>query len=54
MNIACKLGEDLAEQGEILLTPSAREALGDGHDWSFKDDSVSISGLDLAFSRVVR
>ena len=32
MNVACKLGEDLAEQGEILLTAAAHEALGDSTD----------------------
>ena len=47
MNIACKLGEDLAERGEILLTAAAHEAIQDA-DWvKFSDWSVSISGLDL-------
>jgi adenylate cyclase len=54
MNVACKLGEDLAEQGEILLTPSAREALGATGDWQFEDSSVRISGLDLTSYRLVR
>ena len=54
MNIACKLGEDLAEQGEILLTAAAREAIGDGGDWQFEDSSVRISGLDLTAYKLVR
>ncbi|HZO29789.1 MAG TPA: adenylate/guanylate cyclase domain-containing protein [Chloroflexota bacterium] len=54
MNVACKLGEDLAEQGEILLTAAAREAIGDGGPWQFEDSSVRISGLDLTAYKVVR
>jgi adenylate cyclase len=54
MNVACKLGEDLAEQGEILLTASAREAIGASKDWQFEDSSVRISGLDLTAYKVVR
>ena len=54
MNVACKLGEDIAEQGEILLTASAHEALGEGGDWRFVDASVRISGLDLTSYKLVR
>ncbi len=54
MNVACKLGEDLAEQGEILLTASAHEALGTGTTWQFEDSSVRISGLDLTAYKLVR
>ena len=54
MNIACKLGEDLAEQGEILLTASAHEAIGGGTTWQFEDWSVRISGLDLTAYKLVR
>jgi len=54
MNVACKLGEDLAEQGEILLTASAHEAMGDGGPWQFEDSSVRISGLDLTAYKLVR
>jgi class 3 adenylate cyclase len=54
MNVACKLGEDLAEQGEILLTASAHEAIGEGGAWSFEDSSVRISGLDLTAYKLVR
>ena len=54
MNVACKLGEDLAEQGEILLTASAREAVGSGGDWQFEDSSARISGLDLRAYKLAR
>ena len=45
-NLAAKLGEDLAERGEILLTSAAFEKFeGDKQDWERID--FSISGLDL-------
>ncbi|MBE9095245.1 adenylate/guanylate cyclase domain-containing protein [Tychonema sp. LEGE 07203] len=51
-NLASKLGEDLAERGEILLTSAAFENLeGDKQDWERVD--FSISGLELvAYKRV--
>ena len=52
MNLACKLGEDLAERGEVLLTPRAREALGDA-TWRFVARQFSISGLDLPAFRLL-
>lgn len=54
MNVACKLGEDLAEQGEVLLTEAAREALGQSDEWDFEDFSVRISGLDLRGYKLTR
>jgi class 3 adenylate cyclase len=54
MNIACKLGEDIADQGEVLLTMAAREAIGESEKWKFEDSSVRISGLDLISYRLVR
>ncbi|MBE9161426.1 MULTISPECIES: adenylate/guanylate cyclase domain-containing protein [Microcoleaceae] len=45
-NLASKLGEDLAERGEILLTSAAFENLeGEKEDWERVD--FSISGLEL-------
>ncbi len=45
-NLASKLGEDLAERGEILLTFAAFENLeSDKQDWERVD--FSISGLEL-------
>jgi adenylate cyclase len=54
MNVACKLGEDLAERGEILLTASAHQALGEGSTLRFEELTVQISGLDLNGYRMVR
>ena len=54
MNVACKLGEDLAERGEILLTAAAHEMLKGSKTWTFEDSSVTISGLDLTSYRLVR
>lgn len=46
LNLAAKLGEDLAERGEILLTESAFEQLErQPEDWQKVE--FSISGLDL-------
>ena len=52
-NLASKLGEDLAEQGEILLTNSAFEKFeGKKEDWEKVE--FSISGLELvAYKRVI-
>ncbi|WP_293125426.1 adenylate/guanylate cyclase domain-containing protein [Microcoleus sp. bin38.metabat.b11b12b14.051] len=52
-NLAAKLGEDLAERGEILLTAAAYEKLtGDKQDWEKME--LSISGLELvAYKRVL-
>ena len=52
-NLASKLGEDLAERGEILLTSAAFENLeGDKQDWQKME--LSISGLELvAYKRLV-
>jgi adenylate cyclase len=54
MNIACKLGEDLAERGEVLLTVSAHDAIERAEEWEFEDYSASISGLDVTAFKLVR
>jgi adenylate cyclase len=46
MNLASKLGEDLAGPSEILLTPAARAALPAGR-YRFKKALFTISGMDL-------
>ena len=51
MNLACKLGEDLARRGEILLTEAAyREVNHFPGLWESID--LSISGVDLAAHKV--
>jgi len=51
MNVACKLGEDLAERGEVLLTSAAYESLPPGSVNAARR-SVSISGLTLDYFQV--
>ncbi len=53
MNLACKLGEDLARRGEVLLTPSAYAAL-QSPPWVFEPASFSISGIEFTAYRLVR
>ena len=47
VNIASKLGEDLASQGEILLAESVHELLPASHPWTLTPVVFSISGLEL-------
>ncbi|MDB5081674.1 MAG: putative adenylate/guanylate cyclase [Chloroflexi bacterium] len=51
MNLASKLGEDLAESMEILLTESAAAALPDGH-YPLEPLTYNISGLELKCFRL--
>ncbi len=46
VNVACKLGEDLARPGEILLTAAARERLGTC-PYSLSEQLASVTGLEL-------
>jgi adenylate cyclase len=50
MNLACKLGEDVAGQAEILLTAAAHAALPKRR-YSFVPDSISLGGLVIPFYR---
>jgi adenylate cyclase len=47
INVACKLGEDLARPGEVLLTQAARAALPRDFPHALEEQRVSISGLEL-------
>jgi class 3 adenylate cyclase len=46
LNLASKLGEDLAEPGEILITAAAREAMT-GNRHRFAKKSYRVSGVDI-------
>jgi len=48
VNLACKLGEDIAMKGEVLLTSAAKTEL-DGLDIVTREESVSISGISLTY-----
>jgi class 3 adenylate cyclase len=47
VNVACKLGEDVAESGEVLLTAAARARLDPAFPHALRDQAVSISGLEM-------
>ncbi len=51
MNLACKLGEDLARRGEILLTQAAFQEV-QHHPGVWEPLDLSISGIGLAAHRV--
>ena len=53
MNCACKLGEDIAQAGEILLTRAAHDALARGR-YLCSPTHFRISGLDLQAYRFER
>ena len=53
MNLACKLGEDIAERGEILLTPAAMTELN-GSGIAMREGAISISGIHLNYYYVER
>lgn len=47
VNLACKLGEDIAERRQVLLTERARECLP--HSEAVHEQELSISGLSLRY-----
>ena len=51
VNLASKLGEDVAERGEILLTAAARAQLHEA-DIHVREETVSISGLDVTYYKI--
>jgi len=51
VNLASKLGEDVAERGEILLTAAARAQLREV-DITAREETVSISGLDVTYYKI--
>jgi class 3 adenylate cyclase len=48
VNLACKLGEDIAGKGEILMSSGARAELGES-DISTREGSVNICGISLTY-----
>lgn len=51
MNLASKLGEDLARQGEIMLTEAAYKQI-EGEARDFEQIEMSISGLPLVVYKI--
>lgn len=52
LNLASKLGEDVAERGEILLTDSAKKEVKD-KSYSFKAVPLAISGVSMNANKLV-
>lgn len=52
VNTAFKLGEDVAETGEILASKAFAEALGSRHHYELEPQQISIAGLQLDAFRV--
>lgn len=48
VNRACKLGEDIASAGEILVTKNALKSIPAEADFKLREIKVSISGLTIA------
>lgn len=53
MNLACKLGEDIAGRGDILLTDAARARPG-LDTAATRPATVSVSGLSLTYHTLIR
>ncbi len=51
MNLACKLGEDVAKMGEILLSAAAYAQIQD-QNIDCREEIISISGLELPYYSV--
>ena len=51
LNLASKLGEDVAERGEILLTDSARK-LSKNETFSFETFPLAVSGVEMKAHRL--
>jgi adenylate cyclase len=51
VNLACKLGEDVGQMGDILLTAAARAQLSDP-GINTREEVIGISGLELSYFSV--
>lgn len=53
VNIAHKLGEDVARPSEILVTETVKRLLGDDGAFPTEEQALSISGLELRAHRIL-
>lgn len=53
VNKACKLGEDFAQSGEILLTEEALQQLENKADYQFEEKVYSVSALMIRGYKVI-
>ena len=54
VNLAHKLGEDIARPGEILITEKTKQLLAAYHPFELKEMPVSISGMKLPAYEVIQ
>ena len=54
MNLASRLGEDVAERDEILLTQGAYDALETYPSWVFDTRSLHASGVHMSYYALQR
>jgi class 3 adenylate cyclase len=47
VNVAYKLGEEIARPGEVLISANARGQLGESPGYALREQSLSVSGLGL-------
>ena len=47
VNRACKLGEDVATAGEILVTVDAVNTINGGLDFKLREMNISVSGINI-------
>jgi len=53
VNIASKMGEDIAQRSEILVTKEVRESAKDNRALKFEEVSLNISGISLKVFKVL-
>jgi len=53
VNIASKMGEDLAERSEILVTKEVHASAKDNHAIKFEEVELNISGIKLKVFKVI-
>ena len=54
MNLASKLGEDLARGDEVLLTPAAHDAMSENDPFTFEEVGFELSGFRGVAYRLAR
>ena len=54
MNLASRLGEDVAERNEILLTQGAYNALETDPSWAFDTRALDSSGVHMSYYALLR
>jgi class 3 adenylate cyclase len=54
VNLASKLGEDVAKAGQVLLTERARQEIDAGEGLEFEHRTLDLSGLEIPYYLVRR